>query len=49
MLEQKNWLEQEKELLEQEKLHQTLLSALEELEEHHRGELPPDVLPVVIF
>ena len=34
---------------EQEKLHQLLFLALEELEENHRGEFPPDVLPVVIF
>lgn len=45
----KDWQEKEKELLEQEKLHQLLFLALEELEENHRGELPPDVLPVVIF
>lgn len=39
----------EKELEDQAKLHQLLSIALEELEENHRGELPPDVLPVVIF
>ena len=45
----KDWQEKEKEQEEQEKLHQLLFLALEELEEQYRGELPPDVLPVVIF
>ena len=45
----KDWQKMEKEQEEQEKLHQLLFLALEELEENHRGELPPDVLPVVIF